>query len=208
MPRVGSGFAGDSGKGAGLMRIVLMGPPGGGKGTQATVVSERLGIPHISTGDLFRGHLADVTPLGIAAGMFMESGNYVPDRITNAMVRDRLEQPDCGNGFLLDGYPRTIDQVGVLDSALEQLGLALDRAVELTVDTDEVIARLLKRAQEQGRVDDTEDVIRRRMEVYAEQTEPLTRVYAGKGLLVRVNGMGTVEEVRDRVLAALGSEAG
>jgi adenylate kinase len=185
------------------MRIVLMGPPGGGKGTQATVLSERLGIPHISTGDLFRAHLAEVTPLGIAAGMFMESGNYVPDRITNAMVRDRLEQPDALDGFLLDGYPRTIDQVDVLDSALEQLGLTLDRAVELTVDTDEVVARLLKRAQEQGRIDDTEDVIRRRMEVYAEQTEPLTRVYAGKGLLVRVDGMGTVEEVRDRVLAAL-----
>jgi adenylate kinase len=180
-----------------------MGPPGGGKGTQATVLSERLGIPHVSTGDLFRAHLAEVTPLGITAGMFMESGNYVPDRITNAMVRDRLEQPDAAGGFLLDGYPRTVDQVGVLASVLADMGLALDRVVELTVDTDEVVARLLKRAQEQGRADDTEDVIRRRMEVYSEQTEPLTAVYAEAGILVRVDGMGSVEDVRDRVLAAL-----
>jgi adenylate kinase len=185
------------------MRIVLMGPPGGGKGTQATVLSERLGVPHISTGDLFRAHLAQVTPLGIAAGMFMDSGDYVPDRITNAMVRDRLGQPDAADGFLLDGYPRTLDQVGVLESALADMGLALDRVVELTVDTDEIVARLLKRAQEQGRADDTEDVIRRRMEVYAEQTEPLTRVYADAGILVQVDGMGSVDEVRDRVLAAL-----
>ena len=122
------------------MRIVLMGPPGGGKGTQAKVVSERLGIPHVSTGDLFRAHLAEVTPLGIAAGMFMDSGDYVPDRITNAMVRDRLGQPDAGDGFLLDGYPRTLDQVGVLDGALAEMGLYLDRVVELTVDTDEIVA--------------------------------------------------------------------
>lgn len=189
------------------MRIVLMGPPGAGKGTQAVVLAERLAIPHISTGDIFRAHLKEVTPLGIAAGMFMESGAYVPDRITNAMVRTRLTEPDAAAGFLLDGYPRTIDQVGVLDSALSDMGLALDRVVELTVDTDEVVARLLKRAQEQGRADDTEEVIRRRMEVYAEQTEPLTRVYAERGLLTRVDGMGTVDEVRDRVLAALGAGA-
>jgi adenylate kinase len=152
---------------------------------------------------LFRAHLAEVTPLGIAAGMFMDSGNYVPDRITNAMVRDRLSQPDAADGFLLDGYPRTLDQVGVLDGALADMGLHLDRVVELTVDTDEIVARLLKRAQEQGRADDTEDVIRRRMEVYTEQTEPLTRVYAEAGILVQVDGMGTVDEVRDRVLAVL-----
>ena len=185
------------------MRIVLMGPPGGGKGTQAKVLSERLGIPHVSTGDLFRAHLAEATPLGIAAGMFMDSGDYVPDRITNAMVRDRLSQPDAADGFLLDGYPRTPDQVGVLDSALADMGLHLDRVVELTVDTDEIVARLLGRAREQGRADDTEDVIRRRMEVYTEQTEPLTRVYAEAGILVQVDGMGTIDEVRDRVLAAL-----
>ena len=190
------------------MRVVLMGPPGSGKGTQAAVVSERLGVPHVSTGELFRGHLDEVTPLGIAAGMFMDSGSYVPDHITNAMVRDRLGQSDAASGFLLDGYPRTIEQVHELDSVLADLGIALDRVVELSIDNDEVVGRLLKRAQEQGRADDTEEVIRHRMEVYAEQTEPLARVYADKGLLVRVDGMGTVEQVRDRVLAALAGEPG
>ncbi len=185
------------------MRIVLMGPPGAGKGTQAVVVSEQLGIPHISTGEIFRSHLAQGTPLGIAAGMYMDRGNYVPDRITNAMVRNRLAQPDAADGFLLDGYPRTLDQVAVLDEMLDDVGLKIDAVVELTVDTDEVVGRLLKRAAEQGRADDTEEVIRRRMEVYAEQTEPLTRVYADKGILLRVDGMGTIEDIRDRVLAAL-----
>lgn len=185
------------------MRIVLMGPPGAGKGTQAVVVAEQLGVPHISTGEIFRSHLSQGTPLGIAAGMYMDRGNYVPDRITNAMVRNRLAQPDAADGFLLDGYPRTLDQVAVLDEMLADLGLKLDHVVELTVDTEEVVARLLKRAQEQGRADDTEEVIRRRMEVYREQTEPLTRVYADQGLLVRVDGMGSIEQVRDRVLASI-----
>jgi adenylate kinase len=185
------------------MRMVLMGPPGAGKGTQAVVVSERLQIPHVSTGEIFRSHLSQGTPLGIAAGMYMQRGNYVPDRITNAMVRNRLAQPDAADGFLLDGYPRTLAQVGVLEEMLSDVGLKLDAAVELTVDTDEVVRRLLKRAAEQGRADDTEDVIRRRMEVYTEQTEPLTAVYREHGILVQVDGMGGIEEVRDRVLAAL-----
>jgi adenylate kinase len=185
------------------MRIVLMGPPGAGKGTQAVVVAERLGVPHISTGEIFRAHMAQGTPLGIAAGMYMDRGNYVPDRITNAMVRNRLAQPDAATGFLLDGYPRTLDQVAVLDEMLADVGLAVDHAVELTVDTEEVIARLLRRAAEQGRADDTEEVIRRRMEVYAEQTAPLTQLYAAKGVLVQVDGMGTIDEVRDRVLSAI-----
>jgi adenylate kinase len=185
------------------MRIVLMGPTGAGKGTQAVVVSEQLGIPHISTGEIFRAHLSQGTPLGIAAGMYMQRGSYVPDRITNAMVRSRLAQPDVAGGFLLDGYPRTLDQVAVLDEMLADLGLKLDSVVELTADTDEVVARLLKRAQEQGREDDTEEVIRRRMAIYAEQTEPLTRVYAEQGILLNVDGMGAIQDVRDRVLAAL-----
>ncbi len=185
------------------MRIVLMGPPGAGKGTQAIVIAERLGVPHISTGEIFRAHMAQGTPLGIAAGMYMDRGNYVPDRITNVMVRNRLSEPDAAQGFLLDGYPRTVDQVAVLDETLADVGLALDRVVELTADSDELVARLLKRAAEQGRADDTEDVIRRRMEVYAEQTEPLTALYAERGVLVRVDGMGSIDGVRDRVLAAL-----
>lgn len=185
------------------MRVLLMGPPGSGKGTQGQLISQRLGVPHVSTGDLFRAHLDKGSPLGITAGMFMDSGSYVPDRITNAMVRERLDQPDAQAGFLLDGYPRTLEQVAVLDGVLADLGLALDRVVELEVDSEEVVARLLKRAQEQGRADDTEDVIRNRMAVYHEQTEPLTKVYAERGLLARVDAMGSVEEVRDRVLAAL-----
>ena len=185
------------------MRIVMMGPPGAGKGTQAVVVADRIGVPHVSTGEIFRANLAAGTELGRQAQGYMQAGEYVPDSITNAMVRDRISAEDCRPGFLLDGYPRTLAQVHELDAMLAAAGQALDRVVELTVDVDEVVARLLKRAQEQGRADDTEDVIRRRMEVYAEQTEPLTRVYEAKGLLTRVDGMGTIDEVRDRVLAAL-----
>jgi adenylate kinase len=185
------------------MRIVLMGPPGAGKGTQAVVVAEKLGVPHISTGDIFRANVAGGTPLGQEAQRYMDAGEYVPDSVTNAMVRDRLAQPDADKGFLLDGYPRTLAQVDELASMLAERGASVDRVVELTVDTDEVVARLVKRAAEQGRADDTEDVIRRRQEVYAEQTAPLTAVYADRGVLVQVDGMGGVDEVTARVLAAL-----
>ena len=187
------------------MRLVLMGPPGAGKGTQAVGLADRLGIPHISTGDIFRANVTQGTPLGIEAKRYMDAGEYVPDGVTNAMVRDRLSQDDCRPGFLLDGYPRTLEQVGELDEMLKSDGLAIDRAVELTVDVDEVVTRLVKRAQEQGRADDTEDVIRRRLEVYAEQTAPLTAVYEARGILVRVDGMGAVDEVTARLLLTLGA---
>jgi len=187
------------------MRLVIMGPPGAGKGTQADGLATRLGIPHISTGDIFRANVTQGTPLGIEAKRYMDAGEYVPDGVTNAMVRDRLSQDDCRPGFLLDGYPRTLEQVGELDEMLKSDGLAVDRAVELTVVVDEVVTRLLKRAQEQGRADDTEDVIRRRLEVYAEQTAPLTAVYESRGILVRVDGMGAVDEVTARLLVALGA---
>ena len=187
------------------MRLVIMGPPGAGKGTQADGLATRLGIPHISAGDIFRANVTQGTPLGIEAKRYMDAGEYVPDGVTNAMVRDRLSQDDCRPGFLLDGYPRTLEQVGELDEMLKSDGLAVDRAVELTVVVDEVVTRLLKRAQEQGRADDTEDVIRRRLEVYAEQTAPLTAVYESRGILVRVDGMGTVDEVTARLLIALGA---
>ena len=186
------------------MRVVLMGPPGAGKGTQAVVVSERLGVPHVSTGDIFRANVAGGTPLGLEAKRYMDAGDYVPDSVTNAMVRDRLAQPDAAAGFLLDGYPRTVAQVEELAAMLAEHGAALDHVVELTVDRDELVARLVKRAAEQGRSDDSEDVIRRRQEVFAEQTAPLTALYERQGLLVRVDGMGTVDEVTARVLAALG----
>ncbi len=185
------------------MRIVLMGPPGAGKGTQAVVIAQQLSIPHISTGDIFRANLKAGTPLGIEAKKYMEAGEYVPDSVTNGMVADRLSQPDAEAGFLLDGYPRTVDQVHALNAILAESQLSLDKVVEITADTDEVVARLLNRAKEQGRADDTEDVIRRRMEVYAEQTAPLTEVYEEQGVLVRVDGMGSVDEVSSRIIAAL-----
>jgi adenylate kinase len=185
------------------MRLVIMGPPGAGKGTQATVVASSLGIAHVSTGDLFRANVGEGTPLGIEAKRYMDAGEYVPDSVTNAMVRDRISREDCNPGFLLDGYPRTLDQVNELDMMLSSAGHSLDHVVELTVQTDEVVDRLLNRAQEQGRTDDTAEVIRRRLEVYAEQTAPLTAVYEARSLLVRVDGMGEVAEVTRRILAAL-----
>ena len=186
------------------MRLVLMGPPGAGKGTQAGYIAALLGVPHISTGDIFRANVSQSTPLGIEAQRYMDAGEYVPDGVTNAMVRDRLAQADCVPGFLLDGYPRTVEQVGELDSMLQSSDLALDAVVELVVEIDEVVSRLVKRAADQGRSDDTEDVIRRRLEIYFEQTAPLIAVYEGQGLLVRVDGLGEVDEVTARIVEALG----
>jgi adenylate kinase len=180
-----------------------MGPPGAGKGTQAQLVSTALGVPHISTGDLFRANVGGGTALGIEAKRYMDAGEYVPDSVTNEMVRDRIANADCAAGFLLDGYPRTVEQVAELDAMLAESGQQIDRVVELTVVTDEVVGRLLLRAQTSGRSDDTEEVIRRRLEVYAEQTAPLTAVYRDRGLLVQVDGMGEIDEVSARVLAAL-----
>jgi adenylate kinase len=137
----------------------------------------------------------------------MDAGEYVPDDVTNAMVRDRLAEGDCAPGFLLDGYPRTVDQVAELDSMLSARGVAVESVIELTVDVDEVVSRLVRRASEQGRADDTEDVIRRRLDVYFEQTAPLIDLYQARGLMRRVNGMGTVEEVSGRLLEALGIDA-
>lgn len=183
--------------------VILIGPPGAGKGTQATVISEHFGIPHISTGEIFRRNVAEGTELGQEAQKYMSSGDYVPDTVTNAMVANRLAEADTAAGYLLDGYPRTLDQVTELDTILARLDKTLDAVVEITANTDEVVARLLQRAKEQGRADDTEDVIRRRMQVYAEQTEPLVSVYRDRGLLVQVDGMGTIDEVSARVIAAL-----
>jgi len=185
------------------MRLVFLGPPGAGKGTQAKRVAERFGIPAISTGDIFRANVGSGTELGLLAKQYMDKGEYVPDSVTNDMVRARLAEPDTENGFLLDGYPRTTAQLDVLDEALAAAGRPLDAVVELTADTDEVVGRLLKRAEIEGRADDTEDVIRRRMEIYAEQTHPLTDVYSAHGVLRRVDGIGSVEDVTDRIVKAL-----
>jgi adenylate kinase len=183
------------------MRLVLVGPPGAGKGTQAEFIAEHFGIPKISTGDIFRYNVSTGTDLGRLAKKYMDAGDLVPDEVTNAMVRDRLAAtPD---GFLLDGYPRTVAQVRELDAMLDAGGAQLDAVVLLTVDTEEVVSRLAKRASDEGRSDDTEEVIRHRQDVYLEQTAPLIEVYDGRGLLVRVDGMGAVEEVTSRVFKAL-----
>ncbi|HEX6877482.1 MAG TPA: adenylate kinase [Nocardioidaceae bacterium] len=185
------------------MRLILMGPPGAGKGTQAKVVSGRLGIPTISTGDIFRANVSEGTPLGLEAKRYMDAGDYVPDEVTNGMVRDRLAQSDASNGFLLDGYPRTVAQVEELDSMLADAGTSLDAVVVLTVNDEELVQRLLNRAETEGRSDDSEEVIRHRQDVYNQQTAPLLAVYADRGLLVEVDGMGGVDEVSDRIFAAL-----
>jgi adenylate kinase len=188
------------------MRLLLIGPPGAGKGTQASKLSEVFGIPAISTGDIFRENVKNETPLGLEAKSFMDSGAYVPDSLTNKLVRDRLKNPDCANGFLLDGYPRTSDQVDELDDILKETNGSLDAVIQLTADTDEVVRRLAKRAIDQGRSDDTEDVIRNRMAVYEEQTAPLITMYAARGFLIMVDGLGEIEEVTSRIVEALNAK--
>jgi adenylate kinase len=185
------------------VRLVLVGPPGAGKGTQAQVVATELGIPHISTGDIFRANVAGGTPLGLEAKRYMDAGDLVPDSVTNAMVADRIAQPDAVDGFLLDGYPRNPDQADVLTAALAERGTPLDVVVEIVVGTDEVVARLLSRAVTDGRADDTEDVIRHRLDVYAEQTAPLVDYYRARGLLATVDGVGDVSDVSKRILDVL-----
>ena len=180
-----------------------MGPPGAGKGTQAKFVAERLLVPAISTGDIFRVNVSEGTELGVKAQGYMDAGEYVPDELTNLMVRNRIDEDDAGRGFLLDGYPRTLAQVEELDGMIRHTGHALDAVVVLTVDSEELVQRLLERAKNEGRADDTEDVVRRRQEVYEEQTAPLIDVYRERDLLIEVDGMGDVDEVTQRIFDAL-----
>ncbi|RBP62396.1 adenylate kinase [Brevibacterium sanguinis] len=181
-------------------RIILIGPPGAGKGTQAARLAAALDIPAISTGDIFRANVKGETELGKLAKRYMDAGEYVPDEVTNSMVADRLSQDDAVNGFLLDGYPRTAAQVSELDRILAEQDVEIEHVVELTADTDEVVARLLARAQKEGRSDDNEDVIRHRLDVYAEQTQPLTDIYRDRGLLRQVDGLGEVSDITERIL--------
>jgi adenylate kinase len=183
------------------VRLVLVGPPGAGKGTQAGVIAGQLEIPHISTGDIFRANVGQGTPLGLQAKEYMDAGQLVPDDVTNAMVADRLTQPDVTEGFLLDGYPRNLGQADVLAANLAAAGAPLDAVIEIVVDTEQVVQRLLARGQ--GRADDNEDVIRHRLKVYASETEPLVAYYRERGLLRTVDGVGSVEDVTARILAVL-----
>ena len=189
------------------MRMLFMGPPGACKGTQAALVADHFGVVHLSTGDIFRASVAAGTELGITAKRYMDAGEYVPDSVTNAMVRARLGEGDVERGFLLDGYPRTVDQVAELDAILADLGTKLDGVVVLQVDLEELISRLLERARTSGRTDDTEDVIRHRQQVYAEQTAPLLALYGERGLVFEVDGRGTVDEVSKRIWDAIAQPA-
>ena len=186
-----------------MTRLLLIGTPGAGKGTQAQRLSETFDIPAISTGDIFRLNVKNETELGKQAKAFMDRGEYVPDSLTNELVRDRLSHSDATVGFLLDGYPRTADQVQELDDILAEKNQQLDAVVMLSADVDEVVRRLLNRAIEQGRADDTEDVIRHRLDVYEEQTAPLISVYAARGLVITVDGLGEVADVTSRIVDAL-----
>lgn len=188
-----------------MTRLLLIGPPGAGKGTQAAKLAEAFKIPAISTGDIFRENVKNETALGKQAKAFMDRGEYVPDTLTNDLVRDRLSWDDAKEGFLLDGYPRTSDQVEELDRILASDGESLSAVVQITANTDEVVRRLRNRAIEQGRTDDTEDVIRHRLDIYAEQTAPLIEVFSNRQLVVEVDGLGAVEIVTARILEALAS---
>ncbi|MUN53806.1 adenylate kinase [Kocuria koreensis] len=186
-----------------MNRLLIVGPPGAGKGTQAARISEELSVPAISTGDIFRANIKEETDLGREAKQYMDAGNLVPDSVTNRMVRDRLGQEDAQQGFLLDGYPRNTAQVEELDSILEDLGQKIDGVLLLTADTEELVQRLLGRAEQQGRSDDTEEVIRHRLDVYAEETEPIVGLYEARGIVTRVDGLGSIDDVTDRLLAAV-----
>lgn len=186
-------------------RLLIVGPPGAGKGTQAERIVEKLGVPAISTGDIFRANVSNETELGVLAKSYMDKGEYVPDSVTNEMVESRLAEDDAANGFLLDGYPRTVAQVEALDGILEKLGVALGAVILLDVESEAIVQRLLQRGKEQGRSDDNEETIRRRIDVYGEQTTPLIDIYDKRGLVKRVDGMKDIDAVTADILAALGA---
>lgn len=186
-----------------MTRLLIVGPPGAGKGTQSARLVSAYSIPAIATGDIFRKNIKDGTPLGIEVKSIVDGGDYVPDSLTNALVAGRLEEGDARGGFLLDGYPRTLEQVAYLDELLEAKGQSLDAVIQLVADQEEVVARLRKRAIEQGRTDDTEDAIRHRQQVYARETTPLIAVYGARGLLIEVDGLGEIDDVSARISDAL-----
>ena len=186
-----------------MTRLLIVGPPGAGKGTQAARLTQRFGIPAIATGDIFRANIKNQTPLGVEVKAIVDAGDYVPDTLTNALVTHRLEEEDALDGFLLDGYPRTTDQIAFLDALLAKRGQSLDAVIQLVADQEEVVTRLRKRAIEQGRTDDTEEAIRHRQEVYARETAPLIPVFRERGILIEVDGLGDIDEISSRIADAL-----
>lgn len=185
------------------MRLLIMGPPGVGKGTQAVGIAAHYGVPAISTGDIFRANVKNKTPLGLEVSRIMAEGGYVPDEVTNAIVAERLGQPDARAGWLLDGYPRTSGQVEALDSVLSGRGESIEAVISLIADPEVLTDRLLKRAEIEGRADDNAETIRARMAIYNEATDPLLATYRSRGLLVEVDGIGSIEEVSAKITAAL-----
>jgi len=187
----------------GPVRLLIVGPQGSGKGTQGIRIAQAFGIPAVSTGDVFRAAVAEGSELGQKVKAIIEAGDLVPDELTSAVVRDRLAQPDMAYGFLLDGYPRNLGQVADLDAFLEARGEALDAIIELVVPRDESIARLSLRAEEQGRSDDTEQVIANRLAIYERETAPILGVYRDRGIVDEIDGVGSLDEITERVISAL-----
>jgi adenylate kinase len=186
-----------------LTRLLIVGPPGSGKGTQSVKLTEAFGIPAIATGDIFRANIRNQTDLGKQVSAIISAGDYVPDSLTNDLVASRLKEEDCSAGFLLDGYPRTVDQLRFLDEMLAAEGTALDAVIQLVADQDEIVGRLLKRAHEEGRSDDTEDTIRHRQSLYLRETAPLIAIYKDRGLVIEVDALGNVDDVAKRIEGAL-----
>lgn len=186
------------------MRLLIMGPQGVGKGTQAALLSEHYGIPAISTGDIFRYNIKNKTELGVEALKYIDKGELVPDELTNKIVKDRLAMGDAKNGWILDGYPRNASQVEALDAMLEELGTPLDHVVALDADRDVLLERMAKRAAEQGRSDDTPEAIAKRLETYEKETAPLLDIYGGRDLLVTINGVGEIADIQADIVAKLG----
>ena len=186
-----------------MTRMLIMGPPGSGKGTQAVRIADKLGIVAISTGDIFRYNVKEMTDLGKEAKKFIDNGDFVPDDVTNRMVADRLTHSDAERGFLLDGYPRTAGQVQALDTMLSESGQELAVVVELTVPDDELVTRLLHRAEVEGRADDTAEVIQHRLDLYHEETAAVISSYADRGIVTRVDGTGLIDDVTERLLQAV-----
>ncbi len=185
------------------MRIVFMGPPGAGKGTQAKIICDQYGIPQVSTGEILRGAVKNGTEMGRKAKEFMDAGKLVPDSVVIGIVKDRIREPDAQKGYILDGFPRTLDQADALKAMLKEIGTPLQIALNLDVRDQLLIDRLLDRARKEGRADDTEPVIKSRLETYHSQTRPLIDYYRKEGILVEVQGEGSLDDVTGRILGAL-----